>query len=117
MAETVQLEDTSAVINALTVRVKSLERALERQAEEHRAALPGYFDSMLRWLRARAVIPLYVGHLPDEEARKYFEGDSLASNEAAIRALEQVWFLENAPIPDEAKDALRKAANNGMSRW
>lgn len=117
MSETVQLEDTSAVINALSIRVRSLERALERQAEEHRAALPDYFADMLRWMRKRGVIPLYVGQLPDEEARKYFAGDELISDEAAHAVLEQVWFLKNAPVSDEAKDALCVAAKNGMCRW
>lgn len=119
MSETVQIEDPSTVINVLSDRVKSLERALERQAKEHRDELPEQFATLLRWMRARGVIPLYVGKIPAEKSMKDFVGGdrSLVSDETAIRALEQVWFLENAPVPEEVKTALRNAANNGMSRW
>lgn len=115
MPEAVNLEDPIAAINTLTARIKHLEAVIERQAREHRAALPGHMKGMLLWMRARAVIPLYVGTLPDDELRMAFIGHG--ADEVTATVLQQVWFLSGAPMPEDAKDALRKAARNGMSRW
>lgn len=120
MPETVNLENPIAVINTLTARIKDLEASIERQDREHRAALPSQMKYMLKWMRARAVIPLYVGTMPDNKVKMEFVGDrrgQLVTDEIAAEVLDQVWFLSGAPMPEDAKDALRKAAQNGMSRW
>lgn len=114
------LSDQTTVINALTTRIRELEGELARQRTEQRHALPAQIEGIFRWMRARSVIPLYVGSGPDEEAKAAFVGDvgcHLMSDAVAAKALEQVWFLSGAPMSEEAKNALRQAAHHGMSRW
>lgn len=67
---------------------------------------------MLRRMRMHGIIPLYVGD-QDCEALK----SSFAVDPASSEAFEQVWFLDNAPVQQDVKDAVRKAANYGMNRW
>lgn len=120
-AETATINDPATVIDALSAKIRGLEYAIARQQAEQHADRPAQIADALRWMRARGVIPLYVGTVPDEEVKGNFIGEgrsmSIMNDEVAAIALEQVWFLSGAPIPEEAKDALRQAAKNGMCRW
>lgn len=87
------------------------------QIEENRQAAPSRYADLLRWMRKRAVIPLYVGDHADTLRAKEFVGDELISEDAAENAFKQVWFLDNAPVTQDVKDAIRKAANYGMNRF
>lgn len=117
MSEKVAIENPGKVINVLTARVSQLEGQLDFQLAENRRAAPERYADLLRWMRMRAVIPLYVGPQDEESIRKDFVGGELISDEAAQKVFEQVWYLDRAPVPRDVKEALRKAANNGMSRF
>lgn len=106
------ISDPTTVINALSARIRELEFALANQQEKQRGDVPTQIEDILRWMRARSVIPLYVGSVSVEQARTEFVGDCVAE-----KILGQVWFLNDAPIPEEAKEALRQASQYGMSRW
>jgi len=67
---------------------------------------------MLRNMRKHGIIPLYVGDQACEALKSSFAVDP-----ASLEAFEQVWYLDNAPVERDVKDAVRKAANYGMSRW
>jgi hypothetical protein len=115
------ISDPTTVINALSARVRELESALAQQQTRQREDMPAQIEALFRWMRARSVIPLYVGSVPVEKARAEFVGTIgdplLLTNTVAERVLGQVWFLNDAPMPEEAKDALRQASQYGMSRW
>lgn len=120
MTQSAVIDDPEMVINTLAARVRELESALARQKAEYRAALPEQAVGILRWMRARSVIPLYVGPAPDEKAKSNFVGDKgcpLMTDEMATKLLGEVWFLDDAPMTEEVKDAIRKAAQHGMGRW
>ena len=118
MAETVTIEDPGKVIDALTSRIAQLERQLEFHVDQNRQAGPEQFEALLGWLRLRGVIPLYLGDMNyDVLKEKDFIGDEYVSNKYALRDLNQVWFLENAPISQEVKNVIREAANFGMNRF
>ncbi len=108
------IEDPNAVINALTAQIKQLERTNEFLSNEFSkyTGLPDSVAYMLRHMRMHGIIPLYVGDQDCETLKSSFAVDP-----ASLEAFEQVWFLNNAPVSQEVKDSLRKAANHGMSRW
>lgn len=114
MTETATIEDPNAVINALTARIKQLERTTEFLSNElgKYAGLPDSVADMLRHMRKHGIIPLYVGDQGCEALKSSFAVDP-----ASLKAFEQVWFLNDAPVSQEVKDVVRKAANHGMSRW
>lgn len=118
MTETVTIENPGKVIDAITARISQLEGQLAFQIAENRRAAPERYADILRWMRKRAVIPLYVGDQDADTLRtKEFVGDELISEEAADKAFKQVWLLDNAPVTQEVKDAMRKATNYGMNRF
>lgn len=111
MSETPQIDDPTLVINTLAARIRELESALARQQAEQHAATPAQVAGFFRWLRARAVDPLYVGAAPDDKARQALVGDAgwpLITEEVAQQLLEEVRFLSTTPLPEEARDTLRR---------
>lgn len=67
----------------------------------------------MRSLRRLEIIPLYIGG-------KYFEDvkPEIIKQEPYLRsAIEEIWLLEDAPLANEMKVAIRNAANHGMNRW
>jgi len=108
-----ELQDPVAVINSLKARIAELERQLqiERAAakEDHEAAV----HSSVRHLRLHCVIPLYVGDEDFDTVR----AEVRKSSPLLVGAIEEVWNLRDAPIPENAKAALFAAANKGMDRW
>lgn len=114
MTEAMQIEDPNAVINALTARIQDLERTNEFLKNQLGAyvELPGEVDEVLKAMRKREVILLYLGGKNGDALKQ-----DCAESEAMLMAFEQVWFLDNAPVAQEVKYAVRKAANHGICRW
>lgn len=115
------IENPIAVINALQKQIEHLEEALRRQNDFNRNSFGLDMRSVLLVLRAHAIIPLYLG----KEARNEVLEPSdfvygsvhpyVTDMTDALR--EQLWMLDDAPVPDEMKEALREAAKHGGQRW
>lgn len=114
MSEAAVIEDPNTVINALAAQIKQLERTTEFLKNElsKYTGLPDSVAYMLRHMRKHGIIPLYVGDQACEALKSNFVVD-----QASLEAFEKVWYLDNAPVQQDVKDAVRKAANYGMSRW
>lgn len=67
----------------------------------------------VRRLRLHGVIPLYIGAEDFDKVRS----DVRRSSPLLVSAMEEVWQLLSAPMPETAKSALFAAANHGMCRW
>jgi len=118
MTKTVTIENPGKVIDTLTARISKLENQLAFQIAENRRAAPERDVDLLRWMRKRAVIPLYVGDQDAEMLKtKEFVGDELISQEVADKAFKQVWLLDNAPVTQDVNDAMRKATNYVLNRF
>ena len=90
---------------------------LERQLQMERAAAQAKYEQVIneavRRLRLHGVIPLYVGVGDFEQVR----ADVRRSSPLLVSAMEEIWLLQSAPVPETAKSALFAAANHGMNRW
>lgn len=115
MADAMVIEDPNAVINALTAHIKELERSNKLLANElgRYVELPRETKELLNIMRMQGVIPLYLGSKNYDALKQDFAN----RGPAALEAFEKIWFLDNAPVSQEVKDILRKAANHGMNRW
>jgi len=69
---------------------------------------------MLRQLRLREAVLLYVGQDVDNFVQKITEN---FGSEVARSVLDSLFVLDNAPVPPEMREAIRKAINHGMSKW
>ena len=92
------------------------EQLLEAFREGQADALLGTRQSVrcaMRSFRRLEIIPLYIGE-------QYFEDikSEIIKQEPYLRsAIEEIWLLEDAPLTNEMKVEIRKAANHGMNRW
>lgn len=98
----------------LTERVQEQEQIIAHLEQKLRFAENNSADSVVRRLRLHGTILLHVaGDLPKYEAA--VRGEGLAG--ICEDLISQTWNLENAPIPDDMKAAVKEACNNGTSRW
>lgn len=114
-----RIENPIAVINALQKQIEHLEAALRNQKAYDRLHLRDTVHEVLLGLRAQSIIPLYLGKENRSEALDHL-GINLADPHASIVGeviRTHLWMLDDAPIPDEMKEALRKSAKYGGQRW
>lgn len=107
------ITDPAGVINSLQARIEDLMSQLQC---ERRAAKDGHasvVEDALRTLRLHGVVPMYVGK---DDFTTLSEGVA-KSSPFLYKALDQVWMLAGAPVPEAAKTAIQDAAKNGMNRW
>lgn len=109
--EQISIDNPGAVINTMQVRIEQLESQLKAERESQLRRLPGAVEDTIKRLRLHGVILLQLGPTDDTLLREQ------AENAALSAALGQSWMLDHAPVSAEVKDAVRTAANNGMSRW
>ncbi|GKS87020.1 hypothetical protein AVMA1855_22730 [Acidovorax sp. SUPP1855] len=83
------------------------------QAELQRAQQASA-DTLLGQLRLREALLLYVGQHADDFA-KQIAGNF--SDDVARAVSNSLFVLDNAPIPRDAREAIRKATNHGLNRW
>lgn len=108
-------ETADAVVEtALVEKIQRLERfAVELQAELQRAR-EASVDTMLGQLPLREAVLLYVGQDAANFAQQIAEK---FGGEVARAVSASLFVLDNAPVPSEVRDAIRKATNHGMNRW
>lgn len=107
----VSVDNPGAVINVLQTRIEQLEGQLRAEREAQLQALPDAIESTIKRLRLYGVILLQLG--PTDDALR----SEQHGNAALGAALGQSWMLDQAPVASEVKEAIRVAANNGISRW
>lgn len=115
------IENPIAVINALQKQIEHLEEALCRQNDSNRNGFELDMRRFLLVLRAHAIIPLYLGKQSRNEVLEpsdfvYGSIDRYVTDMTyALR--DQLWMLDDAPIPDEMKEAIRDSCQYGCERW
>ena len=113
------IENPIAVINTLQKQIEHLEAALRRQNEIDRSDFGMDVRNVLFGLRAQAIIPLYLGKSKRSEAIGHM-GINLYEPHASIvdeLLRDHLWMLDDAPIPDEMKEAIRESCQYGCNRW
>lgn len=110
-----------AVINALQKQIEDLrlEKSLLRQNGLDGIDVREAVRNVLLGLRAQSIILLYLGKESRSEALNHSEinlDDPLATMVAEELRI-HLWMLDDAPIPDEMKEAIRKASQYGGQWW
>ena len=116
------IEYPIAVINALQKQIEHLEAALRRQNDSNRNSFELDMRRFLLVLRAHAIIPLYLGK---QSRSKALEPSSLIDGSPHRHPMtvlaevlrDHLWLLDDAPIPNEMKEALRESCHYGCNRW
>ncbi len=117
--KTTAVENPIAVINALQKQIEHLEAALRNQEAYSRHHLRDTIRAVLMGLRAQAIIPLYLGKETRNEAFDHF-GINLDYPLGTIVGevlRDHLWMLDDAPVPDEMKEALRESCQYGCNWW
>ena len=109
--ESILIERPGAVIDSLQERIDQLEAHLRAEREYQATATPGAVADVIRRLRLHGVILLQLGPTTGSMERE------LNENPALNAAYSEVWMLDAAPLDQDAKVAIREAANHGMVRW
>lgn len=109
------MSDANAVaLEALADKVRYQERRIEELDAALRAARQASIHEMLGQLRLREAVLLYVGLDVDAFAKQLTEA---FGGEIARSVSNSLFVLDNAPVPSEAREAIREATNHGMNRW
>jgi hypothetical protein len=108
------MSTNEVVLETLTEKIQRQERFIAQlQADLEQARLASV-DTMLGQLRLREAVLLYVGQDADNFTQQI--ADNFGSDVA--RAVSNSLFvLDNAPLPDGEREAVRSAFNHGMKRW
>ena len=103
------------LLEALTEKIQRQERFIAELQAELQLARQGSVETMLGQLRLREAVLLYVGRDADKLIRDL---DAEFRGHDAVRAVSNSLFvLDNAPVPAEVREALRKATDRGVKRW
>ena len=102
------------VLETLTEKIQRQDRFIAELQADLQRARQASVETMLVQLRLRAAVLLYVGQDADNFAHQITE--NFGSDVARAVSASQ-FVLDNAPVPPEAREALRIATNHGMNRW
>lgn len=103
------------VIATLTARIQRQDHFIAELQGELQRAREASVERMLGQLRQREAVLLYVGH---DVEKLIGDLDTEFRGHDAVRVVSNSLFvLDNAPVPSEMREAIRKAANHGMNRW
>lgn len=109
------LENPTGVINSMQSRIDALVEQLaatERLLEEERLK-PVPVTPALRRLRLFGVMTLYVG----EGGRDHLEQQLAKHSPELLDCLDAFWYLENAPVSDQAMHEFGMFAKAGMFKF
>lgn len=104
----------TVVQTALIEKIQRLERWVDELQGELRQAREAALGPNLGTLRLRECVLLYVGTDDMNTFATKLE-DSLGP--VARDALAHLFDINNAPLPEGQREALRAAFNHGMDRW
>lgn len=108
------MSTNEVVLETLTEKIQRQERFIAQLQAELQQARQASVDTMLGQLRLREAVLLYVGQDADNFAQQIAEN---FGSEVARAVSNSLFVLDNAPVPSEVRDAIRKATNRGMNRW
>ena len=108
------MSTNDVVLETLTEKIQRQERFIAQLQADLEQARQASVDTMLGQLRLREAVLLYVGHDADKLAQQIAEN---FGSEVARAVSNSLFVLDNAPVPTEAREALRAATNHGMNRW
>lgn len=117
--KTTAVENPIAVINALQKQIEHLEAALCNQEAYSHHHLRDTVRAVLMGLRAQAIIPLYLGKENRNEALDRFGINLDYPLDTIVGEVlrDHLWMLDDAPVPDEIKEAIRESCHYGCNRW
>lgn len=104
----------AVVEQTLVEKVQQQERFIAQLQADLEQARQAAVDTMLGQLRLREAVLLYVGQDACNFAQQIAEN---FGSEVARAVSNSLFVLDNAPVPIEAREALRAATNHGMNRW
>lgn len=102
------------VLETLTEKIQRQDRFIAQLQADLEQARQASVEMMLGQLRLREAVLLYVGHDADNFAQQIAEN---FGGDVARAVSNSLFVLDNAPVPSEAREAIRKATNHGMNRW
>lgn len=108
------MSTNDVVLETLTEKIQRQERFIVQLQADLEQARQASVDTMLGQLRLREAVLLYVGQDADNFAQQIAEN---FGSEVARAVSNSLFVLDNAPIPSEAREAIRMATNHGMNRW
>jgi hypothetical protein len=108
------MSSSDVVIETLTEKIQRQDRFIAQLQADLEIARQASVDNMLGQLRLREAVLLYVGQDADSFARQIAES---FGGDVARAVSNSLFVLDNAPVPTEAREALRAATNHGMNRW
>ncbi len=108
------MSTNDVVLETLTEKVQRHERFIAQLQADLEAARQASVDSMLGQLRLREAVLLYVGQDADNFTRQIAEN---FGGDVARAVSNSLFVLDNAPVPSEVRESIRKATNHGMNRW
>ena len=108
------MSTNEVVLETLTEKIQRQQRFIAQLQSDLEQARQSSVDTMLGQLRLREAVLLYAGQDADNFAQQIAEN---FSSEVARAVSSSLFVLDNAPVPSEAREALRTATNHGMNRW
>lgn len=113
------IENPIAVINTLQKQIEHLEGVIRRQNDLNLSSFEMDVRNVLFGLRAQAIIPLYLGMSKRSEAVDHLAINLYEPHASIVGKVlrDHLWLLDDAPIPDEMKEAIRESCHYGCSWW
>lgn len=108
------MSTNDVVLETLTEKIQQQERFITQLQADLEQARQASVDTMLGQLRLREAVLLYVGQNADNFTQQVAEN---FGSDVARAVSNSLFVLDNAPVPTEAREALRAATNHGMNRW
>lgn len=108
------MSTNDVVLETLTEKIQRQDRFIAELQAELLRARQASVDTMLGQLRLREAVLLYVGQDADNFAQQIAEN---FGSDVAKAVSNSLFVLDNAPVPPETREAIRKVANHGMNRW
>ena len=108
------MSTNDVVLETLTEKVQRQDHFIAELQAELQQARQASVATMLGQLRLREAVLLYVGQDANNFAQQIAEN---FGSEVARAVSGSLFVLDNAPIPPEVRETIRKATNHGMNRW
>ena len=108
------MSTNEVVLETLTEKIQRQERFIAQLQADLEQARQASVDTMLGQLRLREAVLLYVGQDADTFTQQIAEN---FGSDVARAVSNSLFVLDNAPVPTEAREALRIATDHGLNRW
>lgn len=102
------------VLATLIEKIQRQERFIAKLQTDLEQVKQASLDNMLGELRLREAVLLYVGQDQENFQQEFAE---TFGSELSLAVSNSLFVLDNAPVPSEVRESIRKATNHGMDRW